>query len=76
MILEPFLSGSHLKFDTKSYQNQVLHGRAHVFGPDLWCDPLKNRSKIKFWIKVMEKHFFTILEMLFSGTRTNIMSRK
>ena len=73
MILEPFLSGSHLKFDTKSYQNQVLHGRAHVFGPDLRCDPLKNGPKIIFGVKVMQKHDFTMLEMLFSDARTNIL---
>ena len=54
----------------------VLHIRVHGFGPDLRCDPLKNGSKIIFWIKVMQNHDFGALEMLFSYTRPNIMSRK
>ena len=73
IILELFLSGSHLKSGTKSYQNPVLHGCVHGFGTWFGCDPLKNGSKIIFWIKVMQNHDFTMLKMLFSGTRTNIL---
>ena len=51
----------------------VLHSRVHGFGPDLRCDPLKNSSKIIFWIKVMQNHDFGALEMLLRCTRTNIL---
>ena len=76
IILEPFLSGSHLKSGPKSYQNPVLHGACMVLGPDLRRLSLKNSSEIIFWIKVIQNHDFGALEMLCSGTVSNLMLRK
>ena len=50
--------------------------RVHGFGTGFEATLAKNSSEIIFWFKVIQNHDFGALEMLFSGTVSNLMLRK
>ena len=55
---------------------KTRYGRVHVFGTGFEATLAKNSLEIIFRVKVIQNHDFGALEMLFSGTRSNIMLRK